>query len=198
MFRVARANLFLVAFKGSPVCACMRLVCLETALPCVPCRQGRRQCSALSCLRKEPRPTIGFVVGTWFAKHVSEHELPQALEDRTAALGVTSRHASLFSSRVLCRRQGSLSEVLALLAVLDFLTSADGHGYTATRVLTVKAAQHKCLARAELRLIFGPAEADPVRATAVMRLLQQGGVPPLTHAEGGIAHACAFHWRFRR
>eukprot|EP00439_Symbiodinium_sp_Y106_P060938 s167_g9.t1 len=111
------------------------LVCLETALPC------------------EPRPTIGFVVGTWFAKHVSEHELPQALEDR---------------------RQGSLSEVLALLAVLDFLTSADGHGYTATRVLTVKAAQHKCLARAELRLIFGPAEADPVRATAVMRLLQQG------------------------
>ena len=91
-----------------------------------------------------------------------------------------------------------VSPCLALLAVLDFLTSADGHGYTATRVLTVKAAQHKCLARAELRLIFGPAEADPVRATAVMRLLQQGGVPPLTHAEGGIAHACAFHWRFRR
>ena len=61
----------------------LRLVCLETALPCVPCRQGRRQCSALSCCCKEPRPSIGFVVGTWFAKHVSEHGLPEAFEDRT-------------------------------------------------------------------------------------------------------------------
>ena len=102
-------------------------------------------------------------------------------------------HVSSLVSPCLCRRQGSLSEVLALLAVLDFLTAADG-GYTATRVLTVKAAQDvPCLARAELRLIFGPVEADPVRATAVMRLLR--GAPALSCT---CSHACTFHSRFKR
>ena len=74
------------------------------------------------------------------------------------------------------RKPGSLAEVLALLAVLDFLTACDaGYSSTATRVVTLKAAQQECLAKAELQLIFGVPDADPVRTTAVMRLLQSQG-----------------------
>ncbi|CAE6955875.1 ACP5 [Symbiodinium natans] len=134
-------------FKGT--CQLLRsaveLVCLETALPC------------------EPRPSIAFVAGTWFAAKVSQRGL-QAVKD-----GSTDRSP------------GGLGELLALLAVLDFLTSeSSGLGRqssifaTATRMVTLKACQ-ECLAKVELQLIFGPPEAKPVRATGVMRLLQLEG-----------------------
>ena len=43
-------------------------------------------------------------------------------------------------------------------------------------MLLKAAAEQECLAKAELRLIFGPPEAEPVRATAAMRLLRAEGL----------------------